>query len=298
MRILDSSTVLSFRFYDRYINKLSFEDKCDFKQHFKLNDNIQLNFDNNLFILTGKKYNQFFYFDIEKKEIFKLTDTLFQHYGSNLIYNAYNNSIYCLGGMNTKKCEVYKNDQILISFSNQKNIKSCNNKWEALPEFNNFRHNFSSIIINRFIYVFFGINSATKTNNNSIERLSFIKNDIWELININQNLSICQYLNCHGSLVYNESEVLLIGGYDGYNSKDSIYVYNLFSNSVKSFNEKIPEFKKYMTFLFNKESMFLSINCFDANDTNLPNYANIDGLNRLHLVNTKRFNYEIVNLSM
>ncbi len=276
---------------------MTFEDKSNFRQNFNINDFIQLNHDNKLFIITGKKHNQFYFYSYEKNEVIKLGETQGPHCGGSLIYISLTNSIYCLGGLNTKKCEIYCNDEILFSISNHQNSKNLSNKWEMLPELGSFRQDFSSIVLNRFLYVFYGVNSATKINNNSIERLSIIKKDVWEQINLNQNLSVSQTLNSHGSLIYNDREILLLGGRDGKNSKDSILIYNVGNNSVKVFNEKIPEFRKYMPYMFNIESQFLKLNCFDANDSKLPNYANIDILNRLHLVNTKRFEYQIINLN-
>lgn len=297
MRLLDSSNIQAYKLASGALSILAFEDKSNFKQNLNISDFIQLNHDNKLFILTGKKHNQFYYYNFEKNEVFKQAETLAPHCGGSLIYISLSNSIYCLGGLNTKKCEIYRNDEILFSNSNHQNTKNSANKWDSLPELGSFRQDFSAIVFNRFIYVFFGVNSATKINNNSIERMSIVKNDMWEQINLNQNLSVSQTLNSHGILVYNEREILLLGGSDGKNSKETILVFNAGNNSVKVFTEKVPEFRKYMPYLFNRESQFLKLNCFDANDTKQPNYANIDSLNRLHLVNIKRFEYQIVNLN-
>ncbi len=257
---------------------------------------MKLNYDNKLFILTGKKHNQFFYYDYEKNEMFQLAETLSSHCGGHLIYNPLNNSIYCLGGLNTKKCEVYKNDEILIS-NNQQTNENLYNKWETVPDLNCTRYDFGSIVINGFLYAFFGMNNTTKINNNTIERLNVIKNDSWELINFNNTFSVPQTLNGFGILNLNDRELLLMGGSDGKNCISSIYTYNLNNNTIKTFNENLPRIKSFMMYAFNKEPQFTKINCYDVNETKLPTHVNIDCLNRLHLVNVKRFDYQIIDLN-
>lgn len=272
----------------------------NFKNSFTKKNYIQLSFEEKIFILTGKNSNQFFFLDTDKNNVIKLAETLSSHLLGNLIYVPLNNCIYCIGGVNTKKCEIYKNDELFLSKLNinlnhnshsESNKLNKNNYWQMIAEMSCFRSDFSSIIINQFIYVFFGFNNATKINNNSIERLNVLKNDIWESMNLNQNISFGITLNSHGILPLNEKEILLVGGNDGKNNKDAIFVYNSSNNSLKLFKEKIPYFKRFMQTSFTTESQFTKI-C--SNDSN---YANIDNLNNLHLVNTKRFDYQVIDLN-
>lgn len=224
-----------------------------------------------------------------------LNNPLFSHFGGSLIYVPLTNSIFCLGGYNSKKCEFYKNDKLLnnkIPALNSSNFQDS--FWYEAPEFNISRMDFSSIVINRFIYVFFGHVKSHSQNLNSIERLNLIKNESWELINLKNNLGISYNLMGNGVLAYNESEVLLLGGSDEKGQmRDTIFLFNSNSNIIRKFEYKIPDIKWKVCFNFKKESNFMKINCFDCNNTKMPKYLNIDGLNRVHLVNTNlnRFEY-------
>jgi N-acetylneuraminic acid mutarotase len=270
-------------------------DKANFRTFFQGEDEIELNLDNKLFIVTGKKYNVFFYYDYEKNEIYKLSDLKFSHFFGNMIYCELNSSLYCLGGINSKKCEMYRNDEIV--FTNIALDKKVTQKvWETLPDLNVSRHECSSIFYNNFLYVFFGYNNLTNFNNNTIERMNIMKHENWEILSYTNPSYLNVTLNSHSIIKYNDNELLILGGFDGKHYRDSIFIFNVKTNSFHQTNLKIPDLKKNTYYYFFKESSFVKITEYDnVVDNSLPNYVLFDSNNRLHILNSRKFNYQIVN---
>lgn len=289
----------------------------------------------------------FFYYDFDQNEVMRLADSKFSHYCGNMIFIPINNSIYLLGGFNSKKCEIYRNADLLFSrIANESALtdNSSNqnqNCWVTIPELNTFRQESSSALINDVLYIFFGYNIGMKVNNETIERINVNKNDEWELISFKFNAlslnSVSNYnfhnnnnysneiicLNSNGVIPYSENEVLIVGGYDGKSYRDSIFVFKIepdldkdFNNnnnnsssnnninnrffncfSLEFFKEKIPDVNKNISYLFDKESHFINIGDYEnVISDQLFDYAMFDSKLRLHLVNTRKFKYEILLL--
>ena len=118
LRLKDSSTIYYYKVKTNKVKSKTINDKANFRGYFQGEDEIELNLDNRLFIVTGKKYNVFFYYDYERNEIFKLNDLKFSHFFGNLIFCELNNSLYCIGGINSKKCEIYRNDELIKTLKN------------------------------------------------------------------------------------------------------------------------------------------------------------------------------------
>lgn len=285
-------------------------DKSDFKIHYEQDDQIELNLNNKLFVLTGKQHNQFFYYDFDYNEMFMLTETKFSHFCGNLIYIKEVNSIYLIGGFNSKKCEVYRNDDL---FYNNRSLEVNYNKniWCSIPDLIVQRQEASCAVINNYLYIFFGLNNKLKANNQNVERIDFTQNEKWELIKLKMGKGIIKEsisLSCNGILPFENERILLCGGYDGKGYKDSIFNFMEKEEKNKSsiiedkekvflfdgFARKIPEFSKRLKYLFFKESNFVEIKDYEnVINENLPNYANFDSKMNLHLVNTRNFKYTI-----
>ena len=108
----------------------------------------------------------------------KLEDLKNSHYYGSMIYVPINNSIYCLGGNNSKKCEIYRNDEILYSnFTHD--IISDSKQWTIIPDMNFVRQEFSTVLFNSYLYAFFGHSSTTNCNINTLERINVVKNEKW-----------------------------------------------------------------------------------------------------------------------
>ena len=114
-KVIDHNIDDTFKFF-----AIKPKDNDSFKTHFQNSDEIELNIDSKLFIVTGKKYSNFFYYNYKKNEITQLEDLLFGHLYGGLFYWNENNTFYCIGGVNSKKCEFYRNDNN-IYLSNAKN---------------------------------------------------------------------------------------------------------------------------------------------------------------------------------
>ena len=138
----------------------SLVDKANLRSYYQGEDEIELNLDNKLFIVTGKKYNMFFYYDYERNEVNKLAELKFSHFFGNLVFCETNNSFYCIGGINSKKCEIYRNDEIINTNNLASDKKFVQKMWESLPDLNVSRHECSSIFFNNFLFIFFEISKG------------------------------------------------------------------------------------------------------------------------------------------
>jgi len=226
----------------------------------------------------------------------RLGDLRFSHFYGNLVYLDLNNCIYCLGGINSKKCEIYRNDNVLFLNNNLFNsTKIQQNTWEALPDLNYSRQEFASSVINNSIYVFFGFNNITNEDNNSIERLNVNHNDFWEVIMYNVPDYINVSLSSHACASVNSNEVFILGGYDGKAYKDTILSFDANSNTIHDTNYKIPDLRKNVQYHFYKESNFIKVNPTSYSEEKDPSFILIDSKEKVHLLNIKKFNYSIIN---
>lgn len=302
MRLRDPHTIVYFKLKKNNskvtsgIKTRSFLDNCNFKSHYQENDEIELNIDNKLFILTGRKYNQFFFYDYEKNEMIQLPELKNCHFYGNLIYVPLNNCIYCLGGINSKKCEIYRNDEILFSNISE-DIRFNKNCWENVAEMNVPRQECSSMLFTNYLYVFFGFNNNLNSNNSSIERINVLKNDTWELINYSNPMNLNLHMSSLSTIEYNENEILFLGGFDGKSYLESIISFNTNTMTITKTNMKIPDLKKNSFYHFFKESSFCHIFEYEnIMDENSYNFALFDSKERLHLINTRVFKYSVIQI--
>lgn len=294
MRAKDQHTILYWNMRKPKLAKTkSFVDNCNYKNYYQENDQLELNWENKLFILNGKKFNQFFCYDFDRNEMMHLAETKYSHFYGNLIYVPLNNCIYCLGGINTKKCEIYRNDEIVYSNYAQ-DIKINRNSWENIPDMHFYRQEFSSLLFNTYLYVFFGFNNSTNSNNNTIERLNVLKNDRWESVTYSNCHLLNLSLSSHASLVLNDTDILILGGFDGKSYLDTGVIYTVNTNIVKPVQMKIPDIKKNCFYHFFKESRFIKVVDYEyISDAQNFNFALVDSKDRIHVVNTRKMNYEI-----
>ena len=299
MRIKAPNTILYYQFVnrDKIIRTRHFVDNCNFKSFYQENDQIELNVQNKLFILTGKKFNQFFCYDFDRNEIQRLAELKNCHFYGSFIYVPFNNSIYCLGGNNSKKCEIYRNDEIIFSeYTNEIKLHVKNNQWVEIAEMNYARQEFSVILFNSYIYAFFGFNNPSNYNTPTIEIISVVTNQKWEVVNYSNSYLLNLNLSSHASLILNDKEILILGGFDGKNYSDKLLKYNLVANSASSYDFKIPFLKKNSYYNFFKEGAFIHIRDFaSVIDENCFNYALFDNKNRLHLTNSRKNLYDVIS---
>ncbi|MCQ2819644.1 MAG: B-box zinc finger protein, partial [archaeon] len=142
------------------------------------NEVIQLNIKNRLYLIAGKKHNKFYYYDPISNKMNFVSNTLFQHYYGCLVYCEKNNSMYLLGGCGQSKCEIFNFD------NNNKNA------WRRIANLTEERQEFAAMYLKKYIYVFFGFSAAKGDNLSSIERMDTESNSRFEVIYINDQISL------------------------------------------------------------------------------------------------------------
>ena len=160
-----------------------------------------------------------------------------------------------------------------------------------------YRQEFSGIIFNNHLYIFFGFNNITSLNVSTIERLNLNKNDMWETLPYVNSSNINLSLSGHGIALKSNNEVLILGGYDGKNYKDSIISINLKNMTCDLLDSKIPNIKKNKFYQFFKHNNFEEIyfnDMFDKIEAELC-YINLDSKNIVHYIsiNSGKIKYEI-----
>ena len=252
-KIKDERKIIIFSYTTQSFKEKIYTDKGNFKKDMSSESDItQLNLNNKLYILSGKKYNKFYYYDYSSNSIYSINNTLFSHYYGAMVYCNKTDSIYLLGGNNQIKCESLK---IL------NNIKKS--EWKIIPSLNEERQEFASMYFNNYIYVFFGFSPKKGINLSSIERININKLDKFEVVYINEQISLSS-LAC---LKYiddlednnNDKEILLLGGFDGTNYIDTSLVLNIKEMKIRDCDVVIPNINTHFQFLFQKESCFVEI---------------------------------------
>ena len=228
-------------------------DKCNFSKELKSEiDIIQINLFNKLYLLSGCNYNKFYYYDYYTNCINYLSDTLYTHYYGNFVFCHKYNMLYLLGGNSDSKNE--------ICYIN-KNIKKVT--WKPLPSLNEDRQEFASLYYDNYIYIFFGYSPKRKSNLSSIERINVNTNDKFEIVYINEQISIsclgCAKFSDENNPGENKECILLLGGYNGEKYLDSSLALNIQEMKIRDCEIIIPNITKHCQFLFQKESAFVEI---------------------------------------
>ena len=241
-----------------YIGKQSFKeknfyDKANFRRDFTTEaDVIQLNLMGKLFMLGGKNFNKFYYYDYPSNSIYYLNTALYSHYYGSMVYCPKYNMIYLLGGNNQVRCET--------CYLNNANLKKLT--WKPLPSLNEERQEFASIYFDDYIYVFFGFSSKKGINLSSIERINVNTNTQFEVVYVNEQITLSS-LGCANFVDDVETTkegnegILLLGGFDGQNYVDTSLVFNPREMKIRDCDIVIPNMSKHFQFLFHKESAFI-----------------------------------------
>ncbi len=252
-KLKDERKILCFSPLTQTFKEKVFSDKGNFKKELSSESDIsQLNLNNKLYILSGKNFNKFYNYDISQNSIFFINNTLYSHYYGVLTYCNKNDSIYLIGGNNQIKCEKLKLN------NNKKNFE-----WEQIPSLNEERQEFASMSFNDYIYIFFGFSLKKGINLSSIERINIDLNDKFEVIYLNEQISLsslscAKYIEESGE-INNENEILLLGGFDGNNYIDTSLVFNIQEMKIRDCDIVIPNINTHYQFLFQSESNFIQI---------------------------------------
>ena len=249
-KLKDDHKIIIFFISKQSFKEKNFYDKGNFRKDFTTEaDVIQLNLYGKLFMLSGKNFNKFYYYDFPSNAIYYLNNTLFSHYYGSMVHCPKNNSIYLLGGNNQIRCEI-------CYLTSGKKLQ-----WKQIPSLNEERQEFATLYFDDYIYVFFGFNSKKGVNLSSIERINVENNSNFEVVYINEQITLSS-LGCAHFIDDTENDkeksngILLLGGFDGENYMDSSLLFNPKEMKIRDCDIVIPNMSKHSQFLFHKESAF------------------------------------------
>ena len=252
-KLKDDHKIIIFYIGKQSFKEKNFYDKANFRRDFTTEaDVIQLNLMGKLFMLGGKNFNKFYYYDYPSNSIYYLNTALYSHYYGSMVYCPKYNMIYLLGGNNQVRCET--------CYLNNANLKKLT--WKPLPSLNEERQEFASIYFDDYIYVFFGFSSKKGINLSSIERINVNTNTQFEVVYVNEQITLSS-LGCANFVDDVETTkegnegILLLGGFDGQNYVDTSLVFNPREMKIRDCDIVIPNMSKHFQFLFHKESAFI-----------------------------------------
>jgi hypothetical protein len=252
-KLKDDHRIIIFFIAKQSFKEKNFYDKGNFRRDFTTEaDVIQLNLYGKLFMLGGKNFNRFYYYDFPSNSIYYINNSLYSHYYGSMVYCPKYNMIYLLGGNNQIRCEA--------CYLNTTNLKKL--VWKSLPSLNEERQEFATIYFDDYIYVFFGFSSKKGINLSSIERINVNTNTQFEVVYVNEQITLSS-LGCANFVddAENNKEgsegILLLGGFDGQNYVDTSLVFNPREMKIRDCDIVIPNMSKHFQFLFHKESAFI-----------------------------------------
>ena len=252
-KLKDDHKIIIFYISKQSFKEKNFYDKANFRKDFTTEaDVVQLNLMGKLFLLGGKNFNKFYYYDYPSNSIYYINNSLYSHYYGSMVYCPKYNMIYLLGGNNQIKCET--------CYLNNANLKKLT--WKPLPSLNEERQEFASIYFDDYIYVFFGFSSKKGINLSSIERINVNTNTQFEVVYVNEQITLSS-LGCANFVDDTEISkegndgILLLGGFDGQNYVDTSLVFNPREMKIRDCDIVIPNMSKHFQFLFHKESAFI-----------------------------------------
>ena len=250
-KLKDDHKIIIFFISKQSFKEKNFYDKGNFRKDFTTEaDVIQLNLLGKLFMLGGKNFNKFYYYDLPSNSIYYINNTLYSHYYGSMVYCNKYNVIYLLGGNNQTKCEV-------CYLTNQNNKKL---QWKQIPPLNEERQEFATLFFDDYIYVFFGFSSKKGINLPSIERINVNTNNNFEVVYINEQITLSSLGCAHFADDTDKDKsngILLLGGFDGENYVDSSLLFNPKDMKIRDCDIVIPNMSKHSQFLFHKESAFI-----------------------------------------
>ena len=254
-KLKDDHKIIIFYIAKQSFKEKNFYDKGNFRKDFTTEaDVIQLNLMGKLFMLGGKNFNKFYYYDYSSNSIYFINNSLYSHYYGSMVYCSKYNMIYLIGGNNQIRCET--------CYLNNSNLKKLT--WKPLPSLNEERQEFASIYFDDYIYVFFGFSSKKGINLSSIERINVNTNTQFEVVYVNEQITLSS-LGCANFVDDTEISkegndgILLLGGFDGQNYVDTSLVFNPREMKIRDCDIVIPNMSKHFQFLFHKESAFIEL---------------------------------------
>ena len=261
--------ILIFSYENQNFTEKNYVDRANFKKELTSEkDIIQLNLNNKLYLLSGKKHNRLYCYEHQSNSIYFVNNTNYSHYLGAFVYCPKNKNLYLLGGNSQPGCEIYLPNQSMTSNLNSSTttLNKYNTKktfWKKIPDLNEERQEFSSMYFNDYIYVFFGFSHLRGKNLSSIERINVDKNDKFDVVYINEQITLSS-LSCalyhpefdHG---WEKEGILLLGGFDGEKYIENSLVFTPDKMKIRECDVIIPNITKHFQFLFHQESSFIQL---------------------------------------
>ena len=290
--------ILIFSYESQNFIEKNYIDKANFKKELTSEkDIIQLNLNNKLYLLSGKNHNKLYCYEYNSNSIYYINNSIYSHYLGVLIFCPKNKNIYLLGGNSQSGCEIYS--PILSPITNFNSTTNTFNPkkklWKKIPELNEERQEFASMYFNDYIYIFFGFSHLKGKNLSSIERINIDKNDKFEIVFINEQITLSS-LSC--AKYYSEFDngwekegILLLGGFNGEKYVENSFVFTPDKMKIRECDVIIPNISKHFQFLFHQESNFIEID----NDNKSKNSAQFifDMKNNIHILT--KDSYELLS---
>ena len=224
-------SILAFDYNNKKFSFHDFSDFGNFEENYKAslnennthgnNGNIFLNTENNLYIITGKKYDMLYIYDSKKKTMNKLCKLKNNHSNGKLLY--YKNNIICLSGDFTKSVEIYDMSK---------------NNWNSMADMLKER-SYSGVCVlnNKYIINLFGYNTPKKKYLDDIEFYDMNNNfeKQWKCIECNFVLKIKNFF-CMNN---NDNKVFIVGGKkysensDKYNNNFIKIIFEEYSGDIR-----------------------------------------------------------------
>ena len=287
--------ILIFSYESQNFSEKNYADKANFKKELTSEkDIIQLNLNNRLYLLSGKKHNKLYYYDYQSNSIYFLNNTIYSHYLGTFVYCPKNKKIYLLGGNSQPGCEVYSPNisQNINLNSTTNTFHQKKNYWKKIPELNEERQEFASMYFNDYIYVFFGFSHLQGKNLSSIERINVDKNDQFETVFINEQITLsslsCAQYHSEFDQGSEKKGILLLGGFDGEKYVENSLVFTPDNMKIRECDVIIPNISKHFQFLFHQENNFIQID----KDYNSAQFA-YDMKNNVHIIT--KDSYELLS---
>ena len=254
--------LLSFNLSKKDFNLIIPENYEIFWNNFEIENSMQYNTLEGLFILNSKD-NQLHYYSKKKNTFCELFYFNYDHKEGCLYLDNLSKNIIVIGGKNTTKVEKFSFEE---------------GEMEELPDMKTHRYKMSCCQIDNKIYCFFGL-SIERKEESLIEYLDMDNiNKGWEEIKYINKTSF-NYLTYMSCVNLNDSELLILGGLieDNIPNQKLLY-FNIQKNEFIELDKDLPDsdVKKY---LFSKNIMF---NLFFKK--NAIFFTNIDDNNQVHIL--------------
>lgn len=306
-RVYDSKRILRFDIENREFKVIEFADYGYFEDNFTAEGSIYLNMLDGLFIVTGDNHDMLYHYSHSKGAMNKLAKLNDNHSHGSLIFNEKEKNLICLSGWHNRKVEKYYNPELIKSYlsteekessSSNSSVSSFNKKqpnpniWFYLPEMTVERSESSFVIVNNSqLFAFFGYCCPKMKYLDTIEMLNLAGPSKWELVKYSNETHLSTSIKSHTIVKLNESEIIIIGGFDGSKETpvENFINFDFIDMKINLSERKLPDIIHNHCFNFQKDSMPVPF----IDDSYRLHYAIYDEMDNAHVVEVKSIQYDL-----